>query len=233
MGTRGAFGVRVDGTDRVTYNHFDSYPSGLGKAIAKDIAGQLSDVGGFEEWRAKGAALRAVQEGEKPTEEDIERLRDQANLGVGEQSVDDWYCLLRESQGHLANMLDLGVYIDNASFMLDSLFCEWAYVVNLDNGTLEVYRGFQTSRHNCGRYATMEREDTRSVKKEYYPVALIATFPLHKVMEATMEDLEAWQYYESDPEAWKVEHEGDDPPPPPEDMIQDPAIAFKRDEDDG
>ena len=33
MGTRGLMGVRVDGVDKLTYNHWDSYPSGLGQDI--------------------------------------------------------------------------------------------------------------------------------------------------------------------------------------------------------
>lgn len=33
MGTRGAYGYRVDGEDKVTYNHYDSYPDILGARI--------------------------------------------------------------------------------------------------------------------------------------------------------------------------------------------------------
>jgi hypothetical protein len=38
MGTRGAFGVFSDGTLKMTYNHYDSYPSGLGVQLAEQIA---------------------------------------------------------------------------------------------------------------------------------------------------------------------------------------------------
>ena len=31
MGTRGAYGFRINDKDKVTYNHFDSYPDGFGK----------------------------------------------------------------------------------------------------------------------------------------------------------------------------------------------------------
>lgn len=30
--------------------------------------------------------------------------------------------------------------IDNVSFLQDSLFCEWGYVINLDTNVLEIYR---------------------------------------------------------------------------------------------
>jgi len=33
MGTRGAYGFRKNGIDKVTYNHFDSYPEQLGESL--------------------------------------------------------------------------------------------------------------------------------------------------------------------------------------------------------
>ena len=38
MGTRGFWGVRDNGRTRFTYNHFDSYPTGLGVDVAEFIA---------------------------------------------------------------------------------------------------------------------------------------------------------------------------------------------------
>ena len=37
MGTRGLYGFRKNGVDKVTYNHWDSYPDGLGKQILRFI----------------------------------------------------------------------------------------------------------------------------------------------------------------------------------------------------
>jgi len=39
--------------------------------------------------------------------------------------------------------LDELVLVDDFSFGYNSLFCEFAYVVDLDNNTFEVYEGFQ------------------------------------------------------------------------------------------
>lgn len=33
MSTRGAWGFRKDEQDKVTFNHWDSYPSGLGESV--------------------------------------------------------------------------------------------------------------------------------------------------------------------------------------------------------
>ena len=41
MGTRGAWGLIKDGKEKVTYNHYDSYPDGLGVCII-ELAQDLS-----------------------------------------------------------------------------------------------------------------------------------------------------------------------------------------------
>src|SRR5690606_27282651 len=62
-------------------------------------------------------------------------------------------------------------------FASDSLFCEFAYVVDLDNDVLEVYQGFQKKPHNRGRFA--DRVQTAEHRSEqYYPVALAIQFKL-------------------------------------------------------
>ena len=60
-----------------------------------------------------------------------------------------WYWLLRTMQG--ADMLpeiEKGVLkhvITNNGFMKDSLFCEYAYMLNFKNNSLEFYNGYQSS----------------------------------------------------------------------------------------
>jgi len=36
-GTRGIIGFRLNSQDKLTYNHFDSYPDGLGVALLEEI----------------------------------------------------------------------------------------------------------------------------------------------------------------------------------------------------
>jgi hypothetical protein len=188
MGTRGCFGVRIDGEDKVTYNHFDSYPDCLGKAIVEQV-GEAD----LAMWAEQARALKPVLEGDKPTPEEIEQLKGNADLGVSGQSFEDWYCLLRNLQGDLRGILNTGVFIDSHDFLSDSLFCEWAYIVNLDEGTLEVYRGFQQEPHTEGRYAGDPIEAPHRTN-DYYPVALFGTFPLGEVTKENMEECEKKAY---------------------------------------
>lgn len=173
MGTRGAIGFRLNGKDKVSYNHFDSYPSGLGA----DVVEVLHKYTPFD-MRQVVAGIRLVQGDSKPTPEDIEACKSWTDLGVSNQSTDDWYCLLRQAQGDLDAFMQGGlrVMIDSHEFLGDSLFCEWAYIVNLDDETLEVYKGFNQNRKAAGRYVTAGIEQVENDK--YYGVQLLVTIPL-------------------------------------------------------
>lgn len=150
MGTRGAWGFRVEGKDKLTYNHWDSYPSGLGKTMIEFIQKTPNEV---LEKIARRIIL--VNEGSKAPIDMIKKYGDYANLGVSSGKPTDWYCLLRETQGkpeayHDDNLCHM---IDSHRFLGDSLFCEWAYILNMDTLRLEVYVGFNKNPKAPGRYA--------------------------------------------------------------------------------
>ena len=123
MSTRGAFGVLIDGVTKVTYNHSDSYPECLGRDLA-DQVGNLLNERDVEEVKELARNLRMVEEDEKPTSKDKELLKEFTNLGVGDQSDEDWYCLTRDLQGQLDELLKVGVMTNGVPFLKDSLFCE-------------------------------------------------------------------------------------------------------------
>lgn len=199
MGTRGAIGFRLGGKDYITYNHFDSYPSSLGKKVVEFCRGVLD----WEAVKTLVREIRLVQEGSKPTEEDRELARalKLVRTNVGDQSEDDYYCLLREAQGKIGAYLATGFMIDSRMFMADSLFCEYAYVVNLDDEVLEFYKGFNLDRGAPGRYASKAPKTqcipdwTKALDKhgvptkwkrvpvEYAGVALVGTTPLSAIPE--------------------------------------------------
>lgn len=168
MSTRGFVGFVVDGVEKIAYNHYDSYPGGLGEDVRSWIAGT-----DHKDARDRASALRVVDGGSEPTDEDIKRLAYYANPNVGEKrSRPDWYQLLRETQGKPGAMLDAGVILDASKFPTDSLFAEWGYVVDFDASTLEAYRGFCRAKHDAGRFANREG------REGYHPVRLVASWPL-------------------------------------------------------
>lgn len=190
MGTRGTLGVRIDGEDKLCYNQFDCYPDGLGFDALADIKSMLKDWG-LHKMITQARKLTLVDNNVPPTPEQIKELSPFTDLGVSNQSTDDWYCVLRDLQGRLCDHLTVGYMLGNNDFINESLFCEWGYILNLDDNVMEVYQGFQEKPHDMGRYADnrssdfLEREERNKelspddwTNKNWYPCALIATFSL-------------------------------------------------------
>jgi hypothetical protein len=96
---------------------------------------------------------------------------------------------------HLCNVEDPSAYarglnlmIDNHRFLRDSIYCEWAYIVNLDAEVLEVHVGWNTDPRAPGRYAHLQREHTtseiaRERVTEYFGVRHLASFPLREIWD--------------------------------------------------
>jgi hypothetical protein len=188
MGTRGFIGIVIDGDVKISYNHYDSYPEGMGLSVLGWVTanrhaltcGTHRDVSGGPVDLAR--KLQVVSSDSVPTPAQIKRLTRFANLGVSEQSVNDWYCLLRECQGDIAATLEAGVIVDASAFPADSLFAEWGYIIDMDDPSgacLEVYRGFQHAPHTLGRFHAAPLPDAPHRTDPYYPVALCGAWSLN------------------------------------------------------
>lgn len=189
MSTRGALGFRNATKDKVTYNHSDSYPSWLGIQV-------MSFLHDTPETELKEIANRIelVSDDVKPTPEQIEAYKKHADVKVSSQSLQDWYCLLRNTQGDLSHYRNgLRHMIDSHDFLKDSLFCEWAYIINTDSGELEIYRGFNDKKYviNGGRYAKYSLDDGKN-RSKYYGVALLATLKFSDIRTMTEENIKHW-----------------------------------------
>ena len=177
MGTRGAFGFFKDSKGKITYNHYDSYPEGLGVDILEEIKGFT-----IEEMKESFDNIKLILNSEEqPTEEEIKNFMTYSNPTVGGQGANNteiktYYQLLRNLQGTLKPYLtnEVNLMIDSESFLEDSLFCEWAYIINLDKEVLEIWEGFQkTPQEN--RYKLKDHDG------EYFNCALIKEYPLNNL----------------------------------------------------
>lgn len=179
MSTRGAIGFRVNAVDKVTYNHFDSYPGGIGIDVVNFISKTALST-------LKKTALRIqlVTDEEEPTVAQISECDKFYNPNVGGQDKVTWYSLLREAQGRLdVYKKELKYMKDASDFLKDSLFCEYAYIINVDTGMLEFYKGFNEDLNGAGRYASLTRER----KSEYFGVVLVKEYPLAEIYKSTKE----------------------------------------------
>jgi len=171
MGTRGVYGFRKNGVDKLTYNHFDSYPDWLGEKVIEFLEGKsisrLHEI--FDQ-------IEMVDESGHATAEQVEECKQWLDVGVSSGDPHEWYCLLRKAQGDLS-VYDKGLkyMADSSGFILNSLFCEFGYIINLDTEELEFWVGFQKKPCEDNRYGT-------ELFHGYYPCKLVKSYDLLDVV---------------------------------------------------
>lgn len=169
--SRGLYGFRKNGIDKLTYNHSDSYPEGLGAAMLKCATA-------VEQMKRAFDYVEMVDENKPLTEEQFNYCKERGLVGEGDCT--DWYWVLRGLQGDFAELIDeadeykKAYMIDNHGFIKDSLFCEFAYIYDLDREVLEYYVGFQHRPQKGNRYGE-EASDSG-----YYPCRLMKEYPLNQ-----------------------------------------------------
>lgn len=196
MGTRNLVAVYLDGAHRIAqYGQWDGYPSGQGATVLKFLTETLSernflssekkiDPAKLEAFKTKLRAARFVEQ------QELEDLWVDAGAERGAQFVSCtiadkfgylYPALSRDAGGEILNLVfknEPGIRLkDSLSFAADGLFCEYAYVIDLDANTFEVYFGF--NKGNGGRFADMKNPDDTSHRTEKYaPVGLMKTYNL-------------------------------------------------------
>lgn len=180
MGTRHLTAVILDGAHRVAqYGQWDGYPQGAGAKVLNFLA--TWDEAKF---RQQVAAL--------PPFYKSERAVDALWKKHGGQMIREFMPQLHRDTG--ASILHIVHHHprpktlkleDQFDFAKNSLFCEWAYVIDLDKRTFEVYEGYNKKGVPEGeRFAGIDAD-----KDGYYPVRLVRTYHLDAL--PTVQDLVA------------------------------------------
>jgi hypothetical protein len=160
MGTRGIWGFRKKGIDKVTYKQFDCYPDALGKEMFRLL--KFNDPDRLSAFFEK---MIIIDSSVPPTDEQKAYCRNMGwfNDSVSTRNDNDWYCLLRGLQEPdiLQDAVDedRNVFIDNyIHFIRDSLMCEYGYIFDLNTLELEFYEGRQKGPSEGNRYGTEKNE---------------------------------------------------------------------------
>lgn len=210
MGTRNVTVVIHKGEVKMAqYGQWDGYPSGVGKDIAKVL--QKAPI---KKWR------EAISNCKFLTETQVEERWKKAgadgsgwvNMDVSAKFKQNNEILSRDSSGGKALELILknnGAEIfNNIEFAGDSLFCEWAYVVDLDKQMVEVYKGFnnepltKNDRFFFLQKATKKTDEAGD--NTYFPVKLYKTYKFKSFTTRAMTALEKKMNAEAEAEEAKA-----------------------------
>ena len=126
--------------------------------------------------------LVLVERFDRPPPELIERYRTFWRDGSehDEWEPDEWEFVFVHVDNGIAPFVDGRIehLPDAHEELADSLFCEWVYIVNLDEHVVECHTGFNREPGGSGRYAELGPDD-----RGYYGVRLMAAVSFDAVRE--------------------------------------------------
>lgn len=201
MGTRGLTAVVLDGEYKVAqYGQWDHYLSGQGDTICKFIQEDM-DLIKFKaalkecSWISTEEHKAMLAEcGADPESEFVQYdVSDKFNAKYPHLSRDVGGEILDYVQNKGARLLK-----NSIGFAGDSLFCEWAYILDLDNEVLEVYKGFNKAELDSTERFCNPEGITLEESKEYNPIGLYRKFPFAIATPYAMNKLENINYSEDE-----------------------------------
>jgi len=185
MGTRNLTMVISGGKTRIAqYGQWDGYPSGQGATVLAFLQKFNPEIFKWQCERLRWA-----------TTEDAQRIEANPNWS------DEHPHLSRDCGAEILNAVHYGTMVnmrtrvavrveflsDQSEFAKDSLFCEYAYVVDLDAMQFEVYEGFVKE-----PLPASNRFQGPANEGGYYPVKCAAKFPIGELptLEVFLKELE-------------------------------------------
>jgi hypothetical protein len=181
MGTRNLTAVVVDGQFKVAqYGQWDGYPEGQGLTILNFLKNfnealfrkRLEATRFVTNEEVHGWYIAAGSGGAQFVTSDVQDRVMEAHPYISRDHGGEILRLIAESEGPVEIQ-------DSSDFVADSLFCEWAYVVDLDQRTLEVYEGCNHHPVPAGeRFSEVTPCERDAGGSKYYPVRLKKAFNL-------------------------------------------------------
>jgi hypothetical protein len=180
MGTRHLIAVVVDGEYKIAqYGQWDGYPKGQGIVILEFLHKHSLNVLATKARQCKYLSEKTIN----ALWEKYGAVNGSISLDKAEKIKKDYPELSRDTG---AKILDLvysskkGLNLENSlDFAKDSIFCEWAYVIDLDKRNFEVYKGF--NHEPVDKSARFQGDLQKGTNETFYPVKLVKSFSLDKL----------------------------------------------------
>ena len=158
MTTRSLTAVKLDGSYKVAnFGHYDGYPTGQGIYALKFLLEKMQK----EKFIKRLSQLHFAKT-------DKEKFESQKR-----QNEFDGALILEYIQNSNDNIV-----VNNLKFLEDTIYCQWAYVIDFDNNTFEIYSNNRTS----------EKYGKLNNRREFRYLNLIKIYDLNKL--PTLEEFE-------------------------------------------
>lgn len=185
MGTRGLTIVHHEGKYKLSqYGQWDHYPGGQGLTILDFLRDKLRgsfvtqklpllyepDEATIKQWYADAGAAPDSQWVSMDIADKFKAAHPTMDRDMGGKILE----YIQNADGPVPVRIDV-------DFAADSLFCEFAYVVDFDSNKFEVFKGFNTEQPltEADRFYHLPlREAAKSSGEQYYPVRLLASFDI-------------------------------------------------------
>lgn len=179
MGTRNLTIVHSNGEYKVAqYGQWDGYPEGLGVQLLEYLKGiNINEL------------RNSVNDCTYLSKEDFDEINKNIDEAMKDNPRFPWQKfypeLSRDTSGDILKLImfkNKTKLKNSLNFAADSLFCEWAYVIDLDKNTYEVYKGFNKEPlDESERFyflTPIAEKEYRENPKEYYPVKFVTEYSL-------------------------------------------------------
>jgi hypothetical protein len=192
MGTRNLTAVMLRGEYRLAqYGQWDGYPSGQGLIALRFCRAHLATPEGRARFAEQLQRVRFVSDEEHArlwTSIGVDTSQIFVSLAKSEEFNQKWPYFSRDHGAKILQMVadatEEALTTNQIDFAGDSLMCEWAYVIDLDQETLEVYQGFNHEPlSETERFSSFGNPEEIPEEK-YAPVRLVATFSLNDLPTA-------------------------------------------------
>lgn len=186
MGTRNLITVYSNGEYKVAqYGQWDGYPSGQGIDILEFL--RSCNIERFKEslHNTEWITHEEIRHRWLGYGHDIDEGDGFVSCDLADRFDKRYPELSRDTGAKILNIIygstDTVKIKNSIDFANDSLFCEFAYCVDLDKMTFEVFEGFNNSPIDKSERFYSEEATESSSGDKYYPVRIIATFDLNNL----------------------------------------------------
>ena len=206
MGTRNLTMIYNEGKYVLAkYCQWDGYPTGQGA----EICDFLERKGNIERLKEKIGNLRYISEEEYYQAWDKAgqpRDKNTVSPSVRNKFNEMFPELIRDTGGKILSLIansegEFKTY-DDLEFAADSLFCEWAYVIDFDKNVFEIYRGFNHAPLNEEDrfYFLSGKAKENDYRTDYTPIKMVKSYPLNFESIPSYEELKAIEQRQYDKE---------------------------------